>query len=362
MTTPPSRTTGARRAFTLTELLVVVVIIVILISILLPAVGGARNTARRASTESLMSSIHAAIGQFRAAEQRMPGYFTVQEVGANANWIRKPDEAGIRGFTYLENASLDLAGGVYDDQGTDAPDTNNDPDAAPDVIRVGVGQADKEVNVRRTAVGAKDGPGYLDMPEGFVDMGSFGDGRAGTWLGHKWMPRLVDSWGVPILMWPRDEFSKRKEPLVQGLYDGRPNNTSAPFYWAGNSGFLNAPRLGLRTQKSQWNDSTLSSNGRNPQGATGPLPQTLAAVVGHPAFPDPTTLEDAPRGPEPAQARGDVILQSAGPDGIYLESKGGKFDQYHYIPDGLDFSSTPSWLAEDVNYLENTDDIISSGS
>lgn len=365
----PERVGGARRrrGFTLTEMLIVVVIIVILISILLPALGGARNTARKAATQSFMSSIHQAISSFKAEQQRLPGYFTVKQVGSDDN-IVKQETGGTRGLTYLENALLELGGGVYEDQNA-TEDTATDPSKPPDLIKVGVGQ-DLTVIVQRTAIGAKGGPGYLDIPEGYIDMGHLTDGRAGKIAGLKWMPRLIDAWGMPILMWPRDEFAKQQSILVSGRYKADDPSTSAPFYWAGNSGFTNAPSLGHGTQKAQWNDSTLSSNGRDFRWKPilddmgNPLAQTMAAVIGHPGFPDANSLTDADNGPQPAQALGDVILESAGPDGIYLESDQGKFNKYHYVPDGYFTSGAPpAWTADDTtNYVDKSDDLISSGS
>lgn len=357
------RPAPAGRGFTLTELLIVIVIIIILVSILLPAVGGARNSARRAATESFMSSIHNAVGQFRAAEQRIPGYFTVKDVGSPLNFIDDPSAKGPLGLSYGENMLLDLAGGIapQDEQGSTSF-TSFGLDDSPSLIRVGVssniGDDNTHVNVVPGNIGSEDGPGYLDVPEGFIDMGGPTDGRAGTWLSHKWMPRLVDSWGMPILFWPRDEFAKRRLPLVERWFTGDSNASSAAFYWAGNSAFFNAPRLGKGTQKSQWDNSALSIYKSTP----GRVQDSLAAVIGHPAFPDTTTLNAEPM---PMEPRGDVILQSAGIDGIYLEKRNqGKSDELHtysYLPDSFKVPDNASW-AERSNFLDESDDLVSAGS
>lgn len=344
-----------RRAFTLTELLIVVTIIVVLISILLPAVGGVRNAARRSSSESLMASIHQSVGQFRAAEQRIPGYFTVKDVGADANKIESPTGGALlNGITYFENALLDLAGGVSEDQSTANPaDPSGDPDTPPDRIRVGVGLGPANaVFVERTAVGAEDGPGYLDLPDGFVSWGGVDDGRAGSSPGADWMPRVIDAWGSPLLMWPRDEFAGKDKPMAAEDSD----TERAAFYWAGNSAFVCGQGLG-RAKANNYAASTLSFDVASAQKRT----NSLNAIVGHPQFPDPASIT-GPNGPLPAEARGDVVLHSAGANGVYLESDNGQFNEYHYIPDGTDFSSSPSWISDTTNYLEKADDVILAGS
>ena len=302
-----------------------------------------------------MAAIHQSIGQFRAAEQRLPGYFTVKDMG-------NEDNVGAtlpRGLTYMENALLDLGGGLYDDQSASADDPS-DPNKPPDLIEVGIGpdQGTQQIIVQRSAIGRTGGPGYLDIPEGFVNMGSNLSGsRMSSFESMLWMPHLVDAWGMPILMWPRDEFAGSSAPMAERDSDAR----RARFYWAGNAGFTMASAVGRDAPKSQITQSTLSDKTKGGIATAEQLIDSLAAVVGHPSFPDPTTL-DAATGPEPAESRGDVVLHSAGTNGIFLETKSGLFTHYHYMTDGVDLTDSSSWLTETTSFLEKSDDISQSGS
>jgi len=65
---------GARRGFTLIELMVVVVIIAILIGILIPAVGAVKRSARNTQTQAILGTLGTGLESFRAEQKIGGGY------------------------------------------------------------------------------------------------------------------------------------------------------------------------------------------------------------------------------------------------------------------------------------------------
>ena len=101
-----------RRAFTLVELIIVVLIIAIVIAISLPALGSAKTAAKKVKSQVLATNLGTAIAAFQNDKNHLPGYFSAAEMGAAQNVTR--------GFTTLENAMLELMGGVVDSSATGA--------------------------------------------------------------------------------------------------------------------------------------------------------------------------------------------------------------------------------------------------
>src|SRR5690606_7942566 len=103
MNAPNRPSSRPQRGFTLIELLVVVAIIAVLIALLLPAIAGVRRSARRSATQALVNDFTTAAVRFsNDHNDRMPGYFSEDQMGHRDNLDR--------GFTAAENAMLDLAG------------------------------------------------------------------------------------------------------------------------------------------------------------------------------------------------------------------------------------------------------------
>jgi hypothetical protein len=159
--------------------------------------------------------------------------------------------------------------------------------------------------------------------------------------GHYELPDVVDAWGNPLLGWMQDD--------VPGTppFAARDSSTRGWFYWNSNSGFLKSTMLG-KSQLNQRTDSLLGSDQNAPD-----LIVTLRGVLGHPGFPDTTPPPNA----LPLAARGKLVLQSAGPNGIYLGvgERGGKIAN-NGLPPGHGIIK----YAAGQDPLDNFDDLIST--
>lgn len=362
----PGRRTGARparRAFTLIELLVTVSIIAILLGILLPALGGARSAARKVSTQSLMRNVRVAIDAFIADNGRTPGFFPIEEIGSEENG----GGSAITGFTSMENALLDLAFGsgtvqtvAESPSGTDPNGTNSFIDIDP--MNLSNDSVTARVNI--AAVGDTNAGAYLSLDAEHLGpiIGQVGRDQIrlnrvntdGTLIG---MPDVIDYFGQPIMLWQRDTSASLppRQPGTPGAA-GTPDEfaseffdpnqiaqTRASFYWATNAGYLRSGDtanringdgdgtlsvgLGLEREPGRRvRQAVESSLGWSNEGSIG-LNSTVAAgdvdwrlvsllgVLGHPRF---ATEASATELPLPTQARGDIVLISAGADQVYF--------------------------------------------
>lgn len=356
--TPP--TPSRRRAFTLVELLVVVSIILVLIAILIPAIGGARNSARKTTTTTLMTAVGNAISQFKSQNNRLPGYFSQAELGNPQNRT---------GFTSMENALLDLAGGIEPSSNPCGETVSGDH-----IVKITINHQDglKCVIINTTRVGASDGPGYLNMSAKGV--GSTLPQASGlaparvpndqiedtdTYSAGKFqMPDILDAWGRPIILWARNEAAGSDPPprmaRIRAPNNPLPTDPAGLFYWRANMGYLAAPI--------QRNSSALGGSTVEPNDEQHAL-RTMDSFLGDPAFPDPTIPASStdPPYPSPLSPRGDFVLHSAGVDGVFLTNKGEATLEYRYLPAGL--APPDSWGGQ-MNWrtLDQTDDIFQAGS
>ncbi len=366
--TPSDRTRSA--GFTLTELLIVILIIAVLIGILLPAVGGARTTARKASSLSFMNEVLGASAQFQAAERRLPGYFAVRDLSREENYAKGPAQT-TGGLTQMESALIDLAGGIDPDQKTPvgSPLSLDANGNTQDRILVGPwASTTQSVIIKRSAIGAADGPGYLAMPEQFVDPGSLTNGQVGNYS-HKLMPDLLDAFGMPLLMWQRDSLANQgTKVIVTDKYPpGQkfPNeNDDAQFYLTTNCGMLHAELLGKGVERNQYSNSCLAwaMPGLKTTNSLNQAMRTLDAIVGHPGFPNAESMSNlAQDGPLPGQARGDIIIQSAGADGYYAKKRAPSLTRIQYVPEGYQIRSGDTGWLEDGDVISKFDDLIMPG-
>jgi len=353
---------ATRFGFTLVELLVVISIIAILIGIALPAFSRVRTQARVSSTQTLMSSINTGIAQYQTDRRRLPGVFSAEALGSSENfnggWFNRP------GVTPMENALLDLTGGAF----LSSQELQNAGFTTAQAITITL--EGRTVYVVPSFVGSAGESGYLDLGSDVLTRVAGQNSR----LADDGLPDVVDSFGNPIMLWSVNETAGRNAGYVSEYSD---SNTKALFYWASNgsyamSGFprgisnASQPPTGI----SQYQRSLLSSNvvaNRNDR------LRSVMAITGNRSFPT-TSSELANTGGAfgslppnllvPAQPRGETILMSAGPDGIYLNgfpsnSSTRDFSSAAYTPTG-DFQQNQ--IDPNSQLIERFDDIISGGS
>lgn len=324
--------------FSLVELMVVIGIIAIVLTMTVPVLSGARQSARRAQTAALVNTVSTAIHQFRNDNRRMPGVFSQEELAS-------PSNTG--GFSQMENAILDLAGGV-------------DPTAdvsADHVFELSLDGRIVRVNTRQ--ISSAHGPGYLPLPfKGYGSLVPQANGLAvarpgvdqvidlmrGT-VGNVEMPDILDAWGRPIMLWMQNEYAG-ESPSFSRLYSRiDESDSSARFYWATNRGYLEAP---AQLQRSAIGGAILDVKRR----------RSFEALLGDPASPDHTSggvgSHRIPLGP-----RGDFVLHGSGRDGIFLSNGGDERMEYRYCVSGMEVSVSGNDPADRYwRTMDGVDDLI----
>lgn len=326
----------ARRAFSLVELLVVIAIIALVISIILPALGAVRSLARKTQTQTLIKNFADATGAFQRDNQRLPGLYSVEEMGS-------ADNANIYAMSAMENALLELGGPsvvTVGGPGGVAPNPQTQVAFGPTQAAVQANNAaNRMVDISRIGVSTPDNPAYLQVDPKYlvaqVDGQQWSNSSA---VGHTGdsgdpsIPDLVDAWGNPLLLWvanPNSIVIDEDEDFA-AIDSGTNGATQALYYWASNAAFLKVTELGpeRRNQVRQSGSSRPYSlvgepiNGLSPEDVA----HSMAGFLGSPAFPYEAAIAAAT--PDPTsheftavQGRGTFLVQSAGADGYYLGSR-----------------------------------------
>lgn len=303
----------ARRGFSLVELLVVIFIIVVIIALVLPALGGARDVAKAGTTRSVMNDFSNAVQQFRQDKDRAPGVFSARELGDAEN-------ASTFGFTAMENALVELMGGVvYTDTPDSSVEKNFGPSAAAHTENADQG---RWVNVNLLGANTQDRNSYFNPKASFLaaqerPTSQFGAGAALT--DDADIPDLLDAWGNPMLLWVADDAGPAQVALARDFARVDSSGGTAHFYWAQNAGFLKATQLGARGK----DQTTAGGDAHSLLGegvSTGDLENTMAALLGHSGYPsaEPGAPGFAYDQLLPTATRGQMVIMSAGLDGVFL--------------------------------------------
>lgn len=325
-----------RPGFTLIELLVVITIIAVVIGITVPALGFARELAKRASTDSLVKDLTLSVEQFKIDEGRAPGYFSVEEMGDAQNVTR--------GFSQMQNIMLDLVGG---------PVTNNGITSS-SALQVGPTTAGEiEVDPALVNIGESAKGYFTPKPKDYATVEGGVTGNSD----HAELPEVIDAWGMPILAWAENDLApvmtETSDPEDFVKLQAPTNSTegSAHFYWAQNAVYLRSTGLGER----QIDQSDLSILGQSAGDAA--IRQRLTAILGSPsgaANPDATAASILPR-----IARGSIVFQSAGSDRVYVSKNDNGFKRT-----GGDFyygwSRQASADGDTVDIIDGFDDVFTS--
>lgn len=331
------------RAFSMIELMFVMLIIALVVVILLPALGSVRNSSRDQATRDLMAQLSNSISQFNLSERRLPGYFSAAEMGSDQN--------ATQGFLALDNAMLELAGGMVDSTFAGA-------------VQVGpMNNAAQRVYFHPDAIGST-GKAYFLPHERYYKLINGSDHGTKNAPAHNLaVPSLVDAHGMPILLWTPDPMAVG--PIKVAADFARPNSSAANparFYAASNDGVLNATAVGKKGLDQQ-NQSLIGSGNGN-------RADSLVGVLGAPGSPNDTSLAL----PQilPTAPRGSFILHAAGTKGIFVgrEERGaaiaGASNTLRYGFNFKDASGNDhrdsSGKPTSLDLMKDFDDILISGS
>lgn len=375
MWTPRMKT--ARRAFSLIELLTVIGIIALVVAIILPALSGARIAARRTAAQQLITEISNACSLYKSDHQgRNPGYFSEKAMGSADNRDR--------GLSGMENAMLDLAGegAILGSAQTTRADLSMG-----DII-VGPTNSTRDQIVVRSSLMATSESSYFKPSREYYQAQLRSTGQqvgaaahAGASESDYQLLDVVDPFGNPVLFWSADTYTMPRPGSLDEFIsiDG---NQTAMFYWNSNAAFLQATSLGRKgfdhtVAPAAGRAASLIGAGMLSNQAE--LKLSMGALLGSASAPRAVgmSVDAALAGNNlevlyPGLPRGSFVIQSAGPDGIYLSSNDRGFKsiahESNHIDYGLSFFADESTRLTDDNgnptsrdVLADFDDIVTAG-
>jgi prepilin-type N-terminal cleavage/methylation domain-containing protein len=315
--------------FTIIELLVVIFIITVLFSISLFALGRTSKTSQLTVSTAKMNDVLQAGLAFQIDERRLPGRFSVRDMGSD-------DNGKTRGMSMAENMMLDLAGGITKvggGSGQNPDDVSVHPFAGSSASRAA--QEGVWVNVGLIGQPGKSGKGYYKPDAKYFvaqegakkQVGSSGQANGSGFT----YPDLVDAFGQPILVWIEDEnvagrvafdtgssgsnnFARLSSNLAAG-------QSPARHYWNSNACFLGAEEFGKKVTDMA-NGSLLGSAVSDQDRV-----DTLMGLLGNPGLPSSIGTIDkstAVGSILPTASRGKITLMGPGLDALHLSKADAK--------------------------------------
>ncbi len=288
---------NARRAFTLTEMLVVIGIIALLIGILLPALSRVQERARKTQTENLLQEFAKACETFQQQFGFYPGIVPEAILAADPK------------ITGTENAILHLCGGAVSQ---DDPNYGATQYSSWTEITFNGGPGNTfaiKVNPAKVGEGPRiRGVQYKAFFSPKVDDLAAAPGQNLTTVGGEpfsadpyRIPDLVDAWGQPVIY--MRQMRPQGSTLVSGAGAGD-SMSDCIFSFRSILGYVDSVELGDLSQN-QITGSILRTATVTNQNAT------LAQIIRNVSY-------GAANQPLQGAPRGAFVLISAGQDGIFF--------------------------------------------